>query len=245
MRDASVRTSLATPTTTGRRIDVTAAARSGRIAIVVASCLLAIAATRTYAQPIRYALQPERSHLYVVTGRAGALGFLGHDHAVLAEDWTAEICFDPDDPSASSARITVATAGLVIGSDRGAELAGLASRPSASTVADLQRRMLGPEYLDADAYPEIRFETRTVRRTDDGELELEGPFTLHGVTRSIRVPASVARLDDGGVRFEARTTLRMSDHDIEPETMLGLVDVADAFDLVVRIEARPRDRPCT
>lgn len=212
--------------------------------ILVASALLAAAQGRARAQPVRYALLPERSHLYVVTGRAGALGFLGHDHAVLAGDWAAEVCFDPDDPSSSTARITVATTGLVIDSDRGAELAGLSSRPSASTVADLQQRMLGPAYLAANAYPEIRFETRTVRSASDGELELEGPFTLHGVTRTVRLPASVERLEDGSVRFEARASLRMSDHGIEPETTLGLVDVADAFDLVVRIEARSRHVPC-
>lgn len=218
---------------------------SGRlVATLVLGTLLAVAAGRAQAQPVRYALLPDRSHLFVVTGRAGALGFLGHDHAVLAGDWTAEICYDPEDPTASNARISIVTAGLVIDSDRGAELAGLSSRPSATTIDDLQQRMLGPAYLDADAYPEIRFETRAVRRTNDGELELEGPFTLHGVTRTIRVPASVARLQGGNVRFEARTTVRMSDHGIEPETTLGLVDVADAFDLVVRIEARSRRVPC-
>jgi polyisoprenoid-binding protein YceI len=213
-------------------------------ALLLLSALLAVAAGRAQAQPVHYALLPERSHLLVVTGRAGALGFLGHDHAILASDWTAEICYDPDAPSASTADIVVATAELVIDSDRGAELAGLSARPSATTVADLQARMLGPQYLDADAYPELRFEVRTVRSEGDGQLELEGPFTLHGVTRTVRVPASVERLEDGAVRFEARTNLRMSDYDIEPETTLGLVDVADAFDLVVRIEARSRHAPC-
>jgi len=225
--------------------DVNASAASGRlVAMLALVVLLAGAAGRARAQPVRYAVLPERSHVFVVTGRAGALGFLGHDHAILAQDWSAEICYDPDDPTASSANIVVESAGLAIDSDRGAELAGLSSRPSETTVMDLQRRMLGPEYLDAERHPEIRFEARTVRVVGDGRLELEGPFTLHGVTRTIRAPATVSRLEDGAVRFDVRTTLRMSAHGIEPERTLGLVEVADAFDLVVRVETRSRHQPC-
>lgn len=214
------------------------------VAVLVLGIVFAAAAGPAQAQPVRYELLPQRSYLFVSTGRAGALGFLGHDHAVLAGDWTAEVCYDPDEPSTSTARIVVATAGLVIDSDRGAELAGVSSRPSESTVADLQRRMLGPDYLDAEGHHEIRFEASTVRTVDDGTLELEGPFTLHGATRTIRVPASASRLEDGAVRFEARTTLRMSDHGFQPERTLGLIEVADEFELVVRIEARSRHQPC-
>ena len=53
-----------------------------------------------------------------------------------------------------------------------------------------------PAYFDAVKYPEIRFESRKVRRAGKG-WEAEGPLTLHGVTKDIKLPFTIQGRFDG------------------------------------------------
>lgn len=196
------------------------------------------------AQARAFDIDPDRSTIHVVTGRAGALGFLGHDHAILARDWSGRICYDADEVAASSAEFTVATPSLALDTDAAMAVADQSSRPGADTRADLQRDMLSAEYLDAQAYPEIHFESRLVSTSPEADLAVVGQFSLHGVTRVLRFPVEVTRSGDEAVRFQARSTARMTDHGIEPESTLGVINVADAFDIVVDVVARPSSQPC-
>lgn len=224
-----------------RSLAVSAPALAPVLAILVATVL---GSGPAHAQAVHYEIEPQRSTIHVVTRRAGVLGFLGHDHAILATDWTGRICFAPDDPAASSVRVTVVTPSLVIDTDRAMEVAGTSSRPDPETVEELRTRMLSPEFLAAQEHPEIRFASRSVTAEGNGDLLVEGPLTLHGRTRIVRVPVTVTRASDGTVRFEARLSPRMTDFGIEPETNFGVVDVADAFDLVVDVVTRPTAEPC-
>lgn len=217
--------------------------RLARLLLVVALALAA-APSPGRAQALAYEIDPEHSSLHVVTRRAGALGFLGHDHAILATDWSARLCYAPEDPTASRARVTVTTDSLVIDTDAALAQAGLSSRPDPETVAELRERMLGPAFLDAAAHPEIRFEGRSVSRADDGGLVIAGPFHLHGEARALRIPVDVEPLDGNAVRFRAGFTQRMSDYGIRPESTLGVVAVADAFEVVLDVVARPGSTPC-
>ena len=53
-----------------------------------------------------------------------------------------------------------------------------------------------PAFFDAGKYPEIRFQSRRVRRVG-GRWEAIGPLTLHGVTREITLPFTIeGRFDE-------------------------------------------------
>jgi len=216
---------------------------------ILATALVALLAAvlgsgPAFAQGARHEIDRQRSTVHVVTRRAGALGFLGHDHAILATEWTGAICFAPDDPSASAVDVTVATPSLVIDTDRAMEVAGTSSRPSPDTIEELRTRMLGPEFLDAEQYPEIRFASRSVTTGSDHDLVVEGPFTLHGRTRILTATVTTTRETDGTVRFQVRLSARMTDFGIEPETNFGVVNVADEFDLFADVVTRPTTQPC-
>src|SRR5215470_7240260 len=47
-----------------------------------------------------------------------------------------------------------------------------------------------PAFFDAQKYPEIRFESRRVRKAAKG-WEAEGPLSLHGVTKDIKLPFTI------------------------------------------------------
>ena len=47
-----------------------------------------------------------------------------------------------------------------------------------------------PAWFDAQKYPEIRFESRRVKKSG-GKWEAVGPLTIHGVTKDITLPFSI------------------------------------------------------
>jgi polyisoprenoid-binding protein YceI len=53
-----------------------------------------------------------------------------------------------------------------------------------------------PAFFDAAKYPEIRFESRRVRKVK-GRWEASGPLSIHGVTREITLPFEIRGKFDG------------------------------------------------
>jgi polyisoprenoid-binding protein YceI len=53
-----------------------------------------------------------------------------------------------------------------------------------------------PAFFDAQNYPEIRFQSRRVRKAG-GKWEAIGPLTLHGVTKDITLPFTIQGKFDG------------------------------------------------
>jgi len=53
-----------------------------------------------------------------------------------------------------------------------------------------------PAFFDAQKYPEIRFQSRHVRKAGKG-WEAEGPLSLHGVTKDIKLPFTIQGRFDG------------------------------------------------
>jgi polyisoprenoid-binding protein YceI len=51
--------------------------------------------------------------------------------------------------------------------------------------------LLSEEFFDAQRYPEITFETRSVRQTGPESGEISGDLTMHGVTRAVVLHAKL------------------------------------------------------
>ena len=198
------------------------------------------------AASVRFTLEPSRSHLYVVTHRAGALGFLGHEHAILATEWSADLCFDPAAPAAPPVRaeITVSTKGLRIDTDEGRRLAGLKKGPGPGDVKKLQAKVLSAQNLAAESHPSIRLAATSVTGGAGGNMEVRGTFTLRGVSDAVRFPVTVERQQGGTVRLSGRFRLKQSTFGIKPESVAGVVNVADPVDVHFELLAKPAGEGC-
>jgi len=74
-----------------------------------------------------------------------------------------------------------------------------------------------PEYLDADAFGEMRFVSTKIVAKSTTEGVMTGKFTLHGVTKELSIPFKVLGFGNdpwGGARagFEAHTVIKASDY---------------------------------
>ncbi len=198
------------------------------------------------AASLKFTAGPEQSNLYVVTHRAGALGFLGHEHAILATDWSATLCFDPQAPASSpvGGEITVSTKALRIDTDPARRLAGLGKGPGEEDVRKLQQKVLAPDNLAAENHPRLHFKLRSVTPGEGGKLEARGTITVRGVTESVRFPVQVEPLRTDRVRLLGQLRLKQTAFGIKPESVAGVVNVADAVDVHFEILARPTGEGC-
>lgn len=198
------------------------------------TALVLVLPLASFAEPRALVVDQGRSYIVATTGKAGLLRFLGHQHAIHATEWTADLTFDAEDPARSRLRLHVPVRGLRIDTERAVALAGLTSRPSADTVRELQEKMIGPRFLEAARFPEIIFESRAVARAGEGTLRVAGSLRLHGQTRPVTTDVRVTRVDAVAYRFMGELAVRQTDYGMKPESVAGVVDVAD--EVVIRFD---------
>ncbi len=82
------------------------------------------------------------------------------------------------------------------------------------------------DFFDADQNPEITFKSTSVRAIDDEDFEIEGDFTLHGITRPLKLSATLEGTEtdhEGHPRVGVSATAQISrgDHDMKFNMALG------------------------
>ena len=60
--------------------------------------------------------------------------------------------------------------------------------------ADRDTHLLSPDFFDAAQFPEIKFSATSFTKINEGEYELVGDLTLHGVTKSVKLAADYGGL---------------------------------------------------
>ena len=101
-----------------------------------------------------------------------------------------------------------------------------------------------PDFFDADAYPEITFESTRIDVVDEDEFHVTGNITLHGVTGEITLHAEVTGTEQdpwGNTRvgLEARGELNRGDYGMKFNQALGSgnVMVSDRVRINVEVSA--------
>ncbi len=170
------------------------------------------------------------SHLVIRAGRDGLLSVLAHDHQFTPARWQAEVDYDPEHPQEVRVDVRINAATL---HDHVARLS-----PSARDYVD--RETAGPQVLDAQRYPEIRFHGESASAQGEGaglQGVLHGALTLHGTTRPLDIPFH-ARAEAPGYRVSGSVRFRQTDFGMTPfSTAGGTIGVDDEiqvdFDLVL------------
>ena len=113
-------------------------------------------------------------------------------------------------------------------------------------------RLRSAEFFDAARYPTITFKATRIRtvpvrarhKLPDGRVTITGDFTMHGVTRQLRLPAKLtgpAKDPSGNVRIglEASTTLKRKDYGMNVRHVLktGAVLIGEPVTLEINAEA--------
>ena len=87
---------------------------------------------------------------------------------------------------------------------------------SAEKRSQVQEKMLSPDVLDPDRYPEITFRSTRAEEKSRNNFSVVGNLTLHGQTRSINV--GVVRTQ---THYRGLATIKQTDFGIKPISIGG------------------------
>ncbi|HEY0869659.1 MAG TPA: YceI family protein [Acidothermaceae bacterium] len=136
-----------------------------------------------------------------------------HDHRIEVRDFSGQATFaKAPSHTAASLQLTVAAKSLfLVGED------SLGARQSIEAA-------LRQDVLETDKFPQIVFKSKTVtsERRGDGtyDVRLQGELSLHGVKRSIVVPARVS-VENGSLHAIGVFEIRQTDYKITPFSFAG------------------------
>jgi polyisoprenoid-binding protein YceI len=171
----------------------------------------------------------DKSHTSILF-RVDHLGFSRYTARFLRYDATLQL--DPANPSAAQLTATVETASLET------------DYPDPETL-DFNAMLTGPQWLNAEAHPQMRFVSRRIEMTGPATARIHGDFTLRGITRPLVLEARF----NGGyaghpyernarIGFSAHGTLLRSEYGVDlgipaPGTTMG---VSDAVEIIIETE---------
>jgi hypothetical protein len=124
---------------------------------------------------------------------------------------------------------------------------GLTGEISASDAQKTTATMLGKDVLNVARFPTARYTYRSATPLDGqatrvpGRYQLDGDFTLHGVTRSMPLTAIVEFSETPGVlRMRCEFAIQQSQFGMKPYSMIGgLVGVNDRLPIWGELTLRP------
>ena len=165
------------------------------------------------------------SHLEVRTGKAGLLGFAGHEHLIRASGFSGLIVLYPDQPAASHVTVSVATDRLEV-----------LTPPDTAEIRKVTAAMR-EEVLDVPHYPDITLTARAMERAGD-TLRLQGALTIRGQTREVPLVVYVL-IGPDTLRANTTFTVKQTDFGIRPYRggPGGTVRVADGVTFVIEAVA--------
>jgi polyisoprenoid-binding protein YceI len=101
-----------------------------------------------------------------------------------------------------------------------------------------------PDFFDVENHPQITFRSTAVRRLDDDEFEVEGDFTIRGITNPLKLVGVLegTETDPQGnerVGLSATAAINRSDYDMKFNMALGSgnVVVGDKVKILIDISA--------
>jgi len=168
-----------------------------------------------------------------MVSKAGPLARLGHDHLVASHDLTGYAWLPGGAETLVGARadLYLPLAMLAVDETELRAAAGLDTTQSATDIDGTRTNML--KSLEADSYPWLKV---SVAMTSAEALFVN--LTLHGVSRSYRIPADIL-LSGNELRVSGQFTLRQSDHGITPfSTLGGALSVDDELAVQFDLHAR-------
>lgn len=137
----------------------------------------------TAPEVVKFRIDPSKSSFMVNADRSGILYFKGHSHRIAVRDFDGEVTLALDALNPASLVLNIRAASLEETSD-----------VFTAAQKGIINKELNDLVLETAKYPTISFKSSEVTgKVNNGHFEITvgGDITLHGVTRHIKIPASV------------------------------------------------------
>ena len=124
-------------------------------------------------------------------------------------------------------------------------------QPASVDVSDenLAAHLRTPEFFDVETHPEIAFASRSIDVDEDGNLRLEGDFTIKGITKPVTATGRFAHFEQDAfgsprVTFTLEALIDRTEFDLAWNIRLpgGGFALADDVRLLVDLQLVPESR---
>ena len=178
-----------------------------------------------------FRIDAARSLVVIEVRRAGSLARLGHDHVVASRDVQGYVA-----PGEGRADLYVPLDRLIVDEPALRAEAGFDTKPSEADIAGTRENMLG-RVLEVERYPfALVAVSDVVPGADNSAVQLA--LTLHGVTRTTRIPVRIVTQDDE-ITVNGSIVVKQTEFGIAPLSILGgAIQVQDEVNLRFQIRAR-------
>ncbi len=143
------------------------------------------------------------------------------------QKWDGIIELDPDDPARSRVEVTIDAASID------------------TQEPKRDDHLRSADFLEVEKFPTLLFKSTKVERTGDGEYDLTGDLTIHGVTRPVVLAVEggdIVKDPWGGTRtgYSAKTSISRKDFGLQWNVALetGGFLVGDKIEITLEIEAQ-------
>jgi polyisoprenoid-binding protein YceI len=167
-----------------------------------------------------------QSRVYTFVGKTG----FGHEHGVVGRLKSGAIHLGADH---DAGQLEFDLTSFVADTAEARRYVGLEGDTDASTQEQVTANMVGAYVLDTSSFPTAKFVINSALPLGGGQpdgarkYQLQGQFTLHGVTRPLRIFAE-AQKEKGAVRLRGAFALLQTDYGIKPfSKAFGAVGVTD------------------
>lgn len=176
-----------------------------------------------------YQIDAAQSLITITVRRGGALARLGHDHVVASRTLQGFVA-----PDAGRADFHFRLDQMSVDEPALRTAAGLDTQPSADAIEGTRANMLN-RVLEADRFPVVMLHAERLGKTDSVRLTV----TLHGVTKSVDVPAAITLAKDA-LTASGQLRLLQTEFGITPMSVMGgAMTVQDPMELQFKIVAKP------
>lgn len=83
-----------------------------------------------------------------------------------------EVSYDPANPAANKVNVTIQAGSISVG------------------VPKMEEHLKSPEILDTKQFPTLSFVSKSFAKKGEGQYEVTGDLTIHGVTKTVTVPVA-------------------------------------------------------
>ena len=150
-----------------------------------------------------YNLVPAESSFTVFVGKAGALSFLAHDHNIAVKSFAGRVVVPEAGAAQGSLELDIDARSLVV-----------LDKVSEKDRAEITKSM-NDAVLETAKFPKITFRSVGISNINGANLTVNGDLTLHGVTKRIAVPVTVAATPQQ-LRATGKYVLKQTDFGITP-----------------------------
>tara|TARA_R110002111_G_scaffold144910_2_gene211262 strand:+ start:115755 stop:116420 length:666 start_codon:yes stop_codon:yes gene_type:complete len=191
--------------------------------------------TSVQAQGISGEIDTKTSRVYTFVGKTG----FGHEHAVIGEIKAGTLNLGA---RSNAGKIVFDMTTWKADTAEARKYIGLNGMTSASTQKDVNANMLGSSVLDVRNYPTATFDIASAvpvkqnAPTGKSFYQLDGKFTLHGVTRNLRLVAEVTEKKHHN-HLRTSFTIKQTHFGITPYSKaFGAVGITDELKIYGEID---------